>query len=1129
MKNPQKVGFLRSTLTTSSTFPQFHSKMSPLGNKIRKTAMNRNLPIVLSMFLLVGIMVPAYAQLSDGVVINEVEINPPGDDATSISEWVELYNPTSSSVDISGWKIASTTVLKKTMTIPSGEIIKPGQFKTYSYQSVWFTDSGESVELRNPDGVVIDKTPILTDIQNGFASWQRIYDGYDLDSYDDWKFVTSTAGSSNGKLVETQETGALVVTAASAKPSYLFGETAVITGSVSEEVYVMKPYYKPEQIVIHITGPNYDKTVTMYPDLKKNYKTTLSLQQVLGINEGNYDVSVNYAGAVANTSFSVGNKLIEQEQKEEGSISIITDKSQYIPGQTVSIVGTATEIIQFEGMEFTITDPNGTTIYDGTLFPTKGEFKTSIYITTVKPNFGTYTINAKYSDKSISTTFEVVKDIKEDVPISLWSDKPAYGLGDEVKITGRLNQVWISTMDLEIVQTKQTSTTSSGSGSGFKILDAVTIQGDGSFSYSFKIPNNSIRLGDYKVKVSKNIGSAEIFIHAVTNPETFVKSTEPITIDTDKETYSVGDKMIISGFVNNLYKNSSYETSNGVKITISHEDGSPLEIIALPNGAKTRMNNGLVVGYDFTAIPETSGRYSLEISATQTVFSEGNYVVKAQYLGDVATKTFSISNPLDFTNGAIISLDKEVYGLGETVNLTGAIPPSGDRSVEIILTKPDGSKRDFGATIDNQRFSWSWTAPITETYQILKTDNRGETKSNFGIYKIEVSTASESRNLFFKVSADPENDSLSKTPIFVSTEKSIYKAGEKLKVIGNVVLRQQGSEGLVVPDRVQIKVLDGTFPYKQIHEASVYPKQGGEFSSQFELPATIFSEGLYTVKASYGNARSEATFSVTNDFTFGIDEDVTLLVSTDKTEYHPGDTVIISGKPNKLIYLEKFDVSVIKKAETEITCGSFICGKNTGPVTTHRPSPSGSFTQQFVIPNDASAIGVYEVTVDADFETKSVKFNVVENIPTPTSNTVIEKANRISEKSIPIFTEEKITDVGSIAPRVISGSLITASRADQLDVNLKVSTVTGTCIIGPDADCLVSESTRTPGQIYDIVEVDGVNLKVRYSGPDVRLEKFSIIPESSEGFLPDQNWNVEVLKDDQASRFYYKVTYKTLE
>ena len=1093
--------------------------------------MNWNLSLVLSAFLLLGMLVPAYAQSSDNIVINEVDINPPGDDSKSISEWVELYNPTNSDIDIGGWKIASTTVLKKTMTIPSNTVIKPGQFLTYSYQSVWFTDSSESIELRDPNGVVIDKTPILTDIQNDFKSWQRIYDGYDLDNSNDWKFATSTAGSSNGKLVASQESSGVIVTAMSSKESYIFGETAVITGSVSEEVYVVKPYYQPEQIVIHITGPNFDKTITMYPDLKKNFKTSLSLQKVLGINEGTYDISVSYAGSVTNTSFSVGFELIEQQETEEGSLSIITDKSQYIPGQTVLITGTSTEIIPFEGMKFTVANSKGETIYTGNLFPTNGEFKTSFFITTVKPVYGTYVIESEYFDKSTTTTFEVVEDFKEDIPISLWTDKTAYGLGEKVKITGRLNQVWISSLDLEILQTKQTSTISSTtSNSGFKILDAVFIKGDGSFEYEFTIPNNEIRLGDYRITVSKNIGSTNVIVSAVTNPETFVRSTDPLTVESDKDIYDLGETIIISGFVKDPYKNSSYGTGSGVKITISNEDGSPLEIVALASGAKTRLNNGKVVGYDFTAIPETSGRYSIQIGATQNVFTEGNYVVKAQYLDNIATHTFTMAKPLDFSEGAILSLDKEVYGLGETVYLTGAVPPSGDRSVSIVLTKPDGSKRDFGATIDNQQFSWSWKTPISEKYQNFKTDDgRSVTKTNFGIYKIKISTPSESKNLFFKVSADPLNDSLSKNPLFVSTEKSLYTAGEKLKVVGNVIKRVQGDQGLVVPERVQIKILDGTFPYKQIHESSVYPNQGGDFSSLFELPATIFAEGEYLVRANYLGTPAESSFGVANDFALGVDEDLTLNISTDKTEYYPGDVVVVSGKPSKLIYLEKFDVSVIQKSENEITCGSFFCGKHVGPVTTIRPSSSGSFTYQYVIPDNVSAIGLYEVTVDADFETKSIKFNVVEKPFTLKLDTVIQKENRITEKVIPIFTEEKTTNDITIAPRVITGSLITTSRDDESDVNLKVSTVTGTCIIGPDADCLVRESTRKPGQIYDVVEVDGVRFNVRYSGPDVRLEKFSILPESSTAFLPDASWNVDIIKDDQVSRFYYKVTYKTLE
>ena len=114
-------------------------------------------------------------------------------------------------------------------------------------------------------------------------------------------------------------------------------------------------------------------------------------------------------------------------------------------------------------------------------------------------------------------------------------------------------------------------------------------------------------------------------------------------------------------------------------------------------------------------------------------------------------------------------------------------------------------------------------------------------------------------------------------------------------------------------------------------------------------------------------------------------------------------------------------------------------------------------------------------------------------------------------------------------PRVLSGSMITPSKVDISKVDLQVSSESGICIIGQNSDCLVSESTRKPGQIFEVVQVDGLNFNVRYSGPDVRLEKFSILPESSDEFLPDTNWNVEVIKDNEVSRMYYKVTYKTLQ
>ena len=124
---------------------------------------------------------------------------------------------------------------------------------------------------------------------------------------------------------------------------------------------------------------------------------------------------------------------------------------------------------------------------------------------------------------------------------------------------------------------------------------------------------------------------------------------------------------------------------------------------------------------------------------------------------------------------------------------------------------------------------------------------------------------------------------------------------------------------------------------------------------------------------------------------------------------------------------------------------------------------------------------------------------------------------------------EKSTDDSTLSPRVIQGSLFTSARGEESDVNLRVTTSSGQCVIGQGSDCLVTESTRKPGAIYSIVTIDDINYKIRYSGDDVRLEKFSIVPEDSSSKIDIDNWNVEIIKDEQPSRFYYKVSYVALE
>ena len=682
--------------------------------------MNRSILLLMAFGLVIGLSTSVYAQtISDNVVINEVDTNPFGDDSMTVAEWVELYNPTDSDVDLSGWEIASTTVLKKTLTIPDGVVISPGKFLTYTYEKIWFTDSNESVELRNSDGIIIDKTPLITDLKNDFSSWQRSYDGYS-----DWEFSLSSAGGSNGQYVDVVESSPVVVTVSTDKSSYVFGDTLIIQGTVSDKLYVEKPYFQTEPILITISGPNYFQTVSLYPDYNLNYETTLNLFSVLGINEGTYDVIVSYGGTNTPIAFSVGPEIILDDVQSDSVLNVQTEKSEYLPGQSVSITGFTSNIVPFETVKFSIIDADDQLIDSGNLFPVNGEFSTDIFLSTVNPSYGVYQILVEYSDQSTTTTFDVIESLDDD-------------------------------------------------------------------------------------------SSSEL---------------------------------LKSSLVLNIARSDFHEDTKGDCDTCT-------KIIENPSAE----------------------------------FLPNQYIYLSGYIENFETN--------------VASLPSAYYAF------------------------VDFSFKTFDGT------------PITFLGKFDENDN------------------AELTDQYFLTSA----------------------------------------------------VIDAS----------------GKFDVTMQLPPTLFSEGDYIVEGRFG--------------------------------------------------------SIVE-------------------------------TQIFSIVSEKSTLTESEIPV-SDSKVK----------------TIIEKTNRISDSLISIPTQEKTVEEQFVKPRVVSGSMVTIDKNNQSYVNLQVTSESGVCIIGSNSDCLVTESTRKPGQIFEVVQVDGLSLNVRYSGPDVRLEKFSILPESSDTFLPDTNWNVEILKDDEITRFYYKVTYKTLE
>jgi len=127
------------------------------------------------------------------VVINEVEANPPGNDNYgSVYEWVELYNPSSVSVDIGGWKVSTTHGTTVTITIPQGTTLKPGKYFVVERGQQWIDNEDEKIVLKDADGNVKDRSKTIIDDYNDDRSWQRVPDGGSS-----WSFKSSTKNAPN--------------------------------------------------------------------------------------------------------------------------------------------------------------------------------------------------------------------------------------------------------------------------------------------------------------------------------------------------------------------------------------------------------------------------------------------------------------------------------------------------------------------------------------------------------------------------------------------------------------------------------------------------------------------------------------------------------------------------------------------------------------------------------------------------------------------------------------------------------------------------------------------------------------------------------------------------------------------
>lgn len=1145
--------------------------------------------IVCSIILvLIGQNYAAHGQsypVANHVVINEADINPAGNDANYPIDWVELYNPTNSAVNVGGWTVGATTGLKQTYVIPANTVLQSRQFLVITYGPMWFPHAGATIQLKDGSGTVIDQTPPLTDFQGDANSWQRIYDGYSTGSASDWVFKIGTPGSSNGQPPATTVSSASKMTVATDKTSYIFGDAVTISGKVSQFLTNPSLGY-PLSISVLVTGPEgFQKTFTVYPDVNLKYSTSMVTSQVTGFQEGNYTVTASYGDLTGATSFMLGSTpFVPPAAAAPVALSVSTDQAAYTISQPITLVGNVSQVIPLTPVVYKVYDPKGSMIYQGNLYPDSGGHFTTynpyqshssasgIMIDSINPIYGTYDVTATYGTAKATCSFTLVTQQVQTAPLVVTADKKAYGLGDTVHISGSTSLAGLQNSGLSpSLEILQSSAAESSQGIVPQTLDIktfVNVNSANTFSYDFNIPNDPLRLGNYRAIVTTSSSKAEADFSVVSNPALYqpTNQTAPFTMNTDKTTYEFGDPIVISGQV----QASMVIQGVQVQISVFNSTGGQLySQTSFVSGAAISKSTPL----SFSAYPDSSGNYVIRQSLTPGLFTEGTYTLKASYGNMQASATFSVYNPLDTAGqgNIVASLDRQVYGVGDTVHLTGKISSSaGTTSYILTLLKPDGGVITAPLSLNKGFFSWDWTVPSTAAFNTVSTFttnlsssfNATSQTNLYGIYTIAINSDYGNSQLYFQVSPNPQNQTAI-SPFTIETDKPTYQNSDMVTISGQV-LPQSNLAAQYSNSQVQLSIYTQTGQEAYRYAATL--SQGGQFHVTVPLQPGVWTAGPYKVYAQYLTYSTTTTFQVTNPYTISSGP-LQLFMTTDQAKYLPGQTIMVTGRTSYIISVDNAYLTFGLANDTMVSEGQVVSQKgNTLQHATARFDSYGSFNYNYQIPKSA-APGNYTIVAQVPFGNFNSYYQVVNQLPasvspvtgnatrtanstqgtlppanatqttaptaapssigpiqrSQTASMVVDKQGMIPDALITIDVSTKGMGNQTFYPREIDG-LLRVNPGDESSVGLKVTSPDGTCVIGPTPDCKITASTSFATSLYQNIKVENETLLVGYSGPDQRIQQFSILPSSANGFVPSGQWHVDIIKSNQVSRFYYQVT-----
>ena len=239
----------------------------------------------------------------------------------------------------------------------------------------------------------------------------------------------------------------------------------------------------------------------------------------------------------------------------------------------------------------------------------------------------------------------------------------------------------------------------------------------------------------------------------------------------------------------------------------------------------------------------------------------------------------------------------------------------------------------------------------------------------------------------------------------------------------------------------------------------VIPDQDGSFNAVFEIRPQIFITGSYAVEAAYIGNIAETTAFITDNS--GTQTQPEFTVTTDKSEYLPGEIVRISGEIKNVFYFDDVRIVVDTPVSSGYACINQECitEKSQARVIPEQGDTTHTFSWDYNLPSSLAGIGEYKVRAGSAIGMADTSFIVVEDILTGQPSTsessesslvkkIIDKFNRIADSDILISLGQKNVEDSELLPRVIQGSLFTSARGQEASVNIQVSTPTGVCVVG---------------------------------------------------------------------------------